>query len=252
LRTVKSYQEKVGSILYVAINTRPDIARAAAELSKYLTNPSPRHGDAADQVIRYLYATRFLSIEYSAESAEILVVASDASFADDAEDRKSSQGYVVKLFGGPIAWKAGKQNTVTTSTTEAELLALDLTAKETYALERLFRDVALDLGEPLRLFCDNQQTIRLVVNENQRITTKLRHVDIQNMWLRQEYRKGRFELAYIPTADMPADGLTKALPRQRFEQFVDHLGLVDAQQRICEADGNLLDDEDNQNDEDDA
>lgn len=251
LRTIKSYQEKVGSILYAAINTRPDIARASAELSKYLTNPSPRHVEAVDQTIRYLYATRFLSIEYSAESGEILIVASDASFADDIEDRKSSQGYIVKLFGGPVAWKACKQNTVTTSTTEAELLALEHTAKDTYALERLFRDVALDLGEPVRLFCDNQQTIRLVVSENERITTKLRHVDIQNMWLRQEYRKGKFEVTYVPTADMPADGLTKALPRQRFEQFINHLGLVDAKQQICEADPNLIDEDSNQDDEPD-
>ena len=133
-----------------------------AELTKYLTNPSPRHHEAADQAIRYLYATRFLSIEYSAQDDDILVIASDASFADDIEDRKSSQGYVIKLFGGPIVWKASKQNTVTTSTTEAELLALEQTAKETYALNRLFRDVALDLGDSIKLFCDDQQTIRLV------------------------------------------------------------------------------------------
>ena len=252
-RSIKLYQEKVGSILYAAIMTRPDVARAAAELSKYLTNPSPRHHEAADQAIRYLYATRFLSIEYSAQDDDILVIASDASFADDIEDRKSSQGYVIKLFGGPIVWKASKQNTVTTSTTEAELLALEQTAKETYALNRLFRDVALDLGDPIKLYCDNQQTIRLVVGENERITTKLRHVDIQNMWLRQEFKKGQFSVAYLPTNDMPADGLTKPLPRQRFEQFVRLLGLVDLEQRILEqgyADDDEVDWSDDEENED--
>ncbi len=86
------------------------------------------------------------------------------------------------LFNGPVAWKAGLQDTVTTSTTEAEILSLEKTAKESYALDRLLRDISLDLG-PLRIYCDNLQSIRLVVEENQRITTKLRHVDIQNMWL---------------------------------------------------------------------
>jgi hypothetical protein len=175
------------------------------------------------------------------------VIASDASFADDIEDRKSSQGCVIKPFGGPIVWKDSKQNTLTTSTTEEEFL--EHTAKG----NRLFRDVALDLGDPIKLYCDNQQTIRLVVGENERITTKLRHVDIQNMWLRQEFKKGQFSVAYLPTNDMPADGLTKPLPRQRFEQFVRLLGLVDLEQRILEqgyADDDEVDWSDDEENED--
>ena len=73
---------------------------------------------------------------------------------------------------------------MTTSTTEAELLGVERTAKESYSLVRFFRDISLDLGTPLRMHCDNLQTIRPIV-ENERITTKLRHVDIHNMWLRQ-------------------------------------------------------------------
>ena len=66
---------------------------------------------------------------------------------------------------------------------------LEQTAKGPYELNRLFRDVALDLGDPIKLYCDNHQTIRLVVNENERITTKLRHVDVQNPSARQELRQ---------------------------------------------------------------
>jgi hypothetical protein len=241
---IKIYQEKVGSILYVAIMTRPDIARAAAELSKYLTNPSEAHMAGADQTIQYLYATRYWAIEYNGSKRDdCLVIASDASFADDPEDRKSSQGYIIQLCGGPVVWKASKQSTVTTSTTEAELLALDLTVRESYAVERFFRDIAHELDTPLRVYCDNQQTIRLVVGQNERITTKLRHVDIHNMWLRQEYGTGRFVVEYLPTADMPADGLTKPFPRQKFEHFRNMLGLVDIRDRL-EADGGMDIDDD--------
>ena len=132
----------------------------------------------------------------------------------------------VKLFGGPVAWKASKQATVTTSTTEAELLALEHTVKEGFALKRLFRDIQLELHNGLKFHCDNTQTIRLVVDDNARLRTRLRHVDIQNMWLKQEYKKARFQIAYLPTAQMPADGLTKALPKQKFDAFVKQLGLV--------------------------
>jgi hypothetical protein len=208
--SVHLYQQKVGSLLYAAIITRPDIARATSKLSQFLHNPSDEYHQAADQCLRYLYTTRHLAIQYDGDkNCEALLIASDASFADDPDDRKSSQGYLIKLFGGPVAWKASKQATVTTSTTEAELLALEHTVKEGFALERLFRDIQLELHSGLKFHCNNTQTIRLIVENSIWLKTRLRHVDIQNMWLKQEYRKARFEISYLATAEMPADGLTK-------------------------------------------
>jgi len=228
---VKAYQERVGSLVYCTTMTRPDVAFPATELSKHLQNPGPAHLSAANQSILYLFAARYLAIQYGGEhtNGQLLTIASDASFADDEITRRSSQGYIFSLFGGPILWKATRQATVTTSTTEAELLALEHTAKEAIALERFFRSLSLDLGQLMEIFCDNQQTIRLVIGENERISTRLRHVDIQNMWLRQEYAKGKFIVTYLPTADMPADGLTKCLPRQKFEHFRRLLNLQDTQ-----------------------
>ena len=161
-----------------------------------------------------------------------LIIALDTSFADDLETRRSSQGYIVMLFGGLIIWRAARQDTVTTSTTEAELLGVERTAKEVIALRRFFLELRLDLGAPWTIFCDNIQTIRLIVEENERISTKLRHVDIQNMWLRQEYQKGSFSVEYLPTGYMPADGLTKNLPRQKFEAFVALINLVDVRAQL--------------------
>jgi len=178
-RQVKEYQEKVGSVLYTAIMIRLDVAYAASLLSQFLTNPGPEHHAAVNWTIKYLYGTRFLGIQYSREHHDAnLMIASNASYADDIDTRRSSQGYVMSLFGGPVIWRAARQSTVTTSTTEAELLAVEHTAKETLALQRFLKDIKLDLGELWTIFCDNQQTIRLIVGENERITTKLRHVDI--------------------------------------------------------------------------
>ena len=224
---VKAYQERVGSILYTAIMIRPDIAYAASQLSHFLTNPGAAHFKAADQVIAYLYRTKHLGIRYGAHPGSQLLMCGDASFADDSETRRSSQGYIVQLFGGPIIWKAARQATVTTSTTEAELLALEHVAKESTALKRFLNELRLNLGVAWEIFCDNQQTIRLVVEESERLTTRLRHVDIQNMWLKQEHAKGTFTVTYMKTSEMPADGLTKALPKQAHERFLTHLNLYD-------------------------
>ncbi|RYC53684.1 hypothetical protein CHU98_g12525, partial [Xylaria longipes] len=166
---VKVFQERVGSILYTAIMIRPDVAFAAAQLSKHLTNPSQEHLAIADQVIKYLYHTRFLGITYgqAEQSAQALLIAGDASFGDDKETRRSSHGYIIFLFGGAISWKATKQSTVSTSTTEAEINVLGLTGVETIALKRLFRDIALELGQEWTIHSDNTQAIRLVVGENE-------------------------------------------------------------------------------------
>jgi hypothetical protein len=236
---VKAYQERVGSILYIAITLRPDVAFASSCLSHFLMNPSKEHMAAANRVIKYLYGTRFLGIQYSGEhTGTQLLITSDASFGDDEDTRRSSEGYIISLFGGPIAWRAARQPSVSTSTTEAELRALTRTGKETIALERLFRDINLELGEPWRIFCDNKQTIRLVVAENARVTTALRHVDIQNMWLRQEHANGSFDVTYMPTTDMPADGLTKQLSRQQLEHFRALLNLQDMHAEIATLDKN--------------
>jgi hypothetical protein len=116
-------------------------------------------------------------------------------------------------------WRAARQTTITTSSTEAEMLGVSFTAKELIVLKRLFRDLHLDLGELWTIFYNNQQTIRLIVGSNERISTKLRYVDIQNIWVRQEHQKGVFEVTYLPTNDMPANGLTKNLSRYKFEHF---------------------------------
>jgi hypothetical protein len=232
-KSTLEYQSKVGSILYAAITTRPDVAFAASKLAQFNANPSQQHHDAADRTIEYLYHTRNRAISYRAEgNTPCFICASDASFADDSTDRKSSQGYVMMLFSGPISWRANKQDTVTTSSTEAELLAMSQTAKEAIWLGRLFRAMLLELDEPLAIQCDNRQTIRLICEESAKLQTKLRHVDIHNHWLRQEYASGRIQVNWKETTEMVADGLTKALPKIKFSTFVSQLGIQEIGERL--------------------
>jgi hypothetical protein len=133
----------------------------ALRLSRFLVNLSPTHQEAADRVLLYLQNTQGLALQLGGE--DDLLVASDASFADNTLDRKSSQAYVIKLFGGLIGWRASKQDTVTTSTTEAELLALSQAAKEALYVSRLITELSVRLDDQrIRIQCDNRQTIRLL------------------------------------------------------------------------------------------
>jgi hypothetical protein len=223
---INKYQRKIGSLMFAAVTTRPDIAFATSRLARFLMNPGQEHHDAADRVLLYLQSTRNRALELGGDSR--LEVASDASFADNTLDRKSSQGYTIKLFGGLIAWKASKQDTVTTSTTEAELLALSQVAKEAIFISRLVKELQINLPEEtITIQCDNTQTIRLINEEVSRLQTKLRHVDIHNHWLRQEVSRRSIRVVYVQSDDMLADGFTKALPANKWAQFLSQIGLAE-------------------------
>jgi hypothetical protein len=221
------YQQRVGAINYAAVMTRPDIAFCASALSEHLTNPSMHHMDAANRCLLYLHHTKDYSIEYSAnqDPQTIFIASSDASFADDSETRRSSQGYGFKLFGGMIDWKATKQKTVTTSSTEAELLSISTTGRETIWWMNFFKEINLTLPYNVKIECDNMQTIGILTNPISKFHTKLRHVDIHHHWLRQEVQAKHILIQWTNSASMIADGLTKSLPPQKHREFLSLLNL---------------------------
>ena len=252
--TISGYQQRVGSIGYTAISTRPDVAKSHSKLAEHLQNPSKHHMEMANRVIHYLVGTKHFAIEYSAQAdnrivikyggqdqmqhreqqfmetlsaSEIFSAASDAAFADDRDSRKSSQGYIFMLFGGPIDWRSNLQRTVTRSSTESELLSLSEASARMIWWFRLFNHIKFYPQEKPIIQCDNQQTIRILTKDEARLTTRMKHVDVHQCWVRQEVQKGTIGVRWVPTACMPADGLTKILPPQSHKNFVKLLRLVD-------------------------
>ncbi|KAI0991046.1 hypothetical protein K3495_g17141, partial [Podosphaera aphanis] len=141
-------------------------------------------------------------------SVEVFDGASDAAFADDPKTRKSSEAYLFRLFGGPIAWAAKKQPTVAKSTMESELAALSRAGSHHKWWERFFKSVKFNPEQDTILYCDNTAAINIATRKAEKISTKLRHVDVHQNWLRQETNRLWLDIRYIPTAEMPADGLT--------------------------------------------
>ena len=236
-RTVR-YARIVGYLGYIANATRPDISKAHSKLSEFLVNPSDRHLSAALQTLQYVIQSKYLGVEYQASSdhATSYIIeheldpdfygASDASFADDKESRKSSQGYIFFLYGGPIDWRATLQRCVTKSTTESELIAASSAGTELIWWWRLFDNLGFNPDCPHILYCDNKQTIRLVTADAPKLKTQLKHVDVHNQWLRQEAQSGSIDLRWITTEAQPADGLTKILPPGKHQNWISRLNLA--------------------------
>ena len=245
----KLYQQLVGSLAYLAAFTRPDIARAHSVLARHLQNPGQKHLAAATHVWRYVIGTPNLAIHadgrkidsgtfYSADksAAPVFYGASDASFADEPDTLRSSEGYVFMLGGMPIDWRATVQRAVTKSTTEAETVSLGHAATELRAWEFFFDGIRFDSGLVPTLYCDNQQTVGAVIKPPDRYQTRMKHVNIQRLWVRQEVEAGRLAVHWVSTNNMPADGFTKILPRQRHFEFVKQLGLKDVTSQLQKED----------------
>lgn len=110
LEAIKHYQAICGSIEYRAIITRPDVTHAASKLAQFLQNPNPKNIEAAINCIRYLDSRPDLCIVFDAAN-DIMETLSDAASADNLVDQKSSQGFILKLFGGAVIYRAEKKDT---------------------------------------------------------------------------------------------------------------------------------------------
>ena len=216
------YQMAVGSLLYAAQATRPDIAYAVGALSKFNTNPGKEHWSALKRVLRYLRGTTHYSIVYQKSTILNIHGYADADFADDMDDGRSVSGYIFKLADAAISWSSKKQQTVARSTTEAEYMALAHATQEALWLRTVKEELQLG-SDPISIFCDNKSAIDLTKNSMYHARTK--HIDIQHHFVREAVKNKQIVISKISTDEMVADSLTKAVCRQKHEFCTAEMGI---------------------------
>ena len=103
------YTSVVGSLQYAQVCTRPDLAFITGVLGRYQANPGQEHWKMAKKALRYVQGTKEIMLTYKRSDSLEIKGYSDADFAGDRDDRKSTSGYVFTLAGGAISWKSSKQ-----------------------------------------------------------------------------------------------------------------------------------------------
>jgi hypothetical protein len=221
------FQQRMRSLNFAAVIFRSDIVFATAKLAQFLKNSNSNHLAIANRMIVYLNDIKNLIIEFSENFSEIFLCASDVAFADDELIRKSSDDYLFKLYDNSIDWRAVKQATMTTFSIETKLLILSRIAKKTIWWRRFFEFIEYDSMKKLHIRCDNRQILRVLKKEMLKLDTKLKHVDIHKHWLKQEIQTNRISVNWCSTAEMSADDFIKVLSRQKHEEFLRQLHLID-------------------------
>ena len=219
------YSQIIGSLMYLASATRPDISFSVSKLSRFVSNPGDVHWHALERIMRYLKGTASYGLHYTGYP-RVLEGYSDANWISDADELKATSGYVFTLGGAAVSWKSCKQTILTRSTMEAELTALDTATVEAEWLRELLMDLPV-VEKPIPAIlmnCDNQ-TVIVKVNSSKDNKKSSRHVRRRLKSVRFMRNSGVIALDYINTSKNLADPFTKGLSRNVIDNASKEMGL---------------------------
>jgi hypothetical protein len=258
----KLYQEKVGTLLYAAISTRPDTSFAVNKLTQHMLAPTVRDMKACDRVFRYLAGTKTIGLLFGRrrdtrplqrvkpkqkqhgrdddsnddddddddddgdDSRFRIEIYADADWAGDREDRKSITGWIATIGGDPVSWASKKQKVVSQSTCEAELYAEAAAINE----GKWLTDLLVELGVTTTMNSARGRPTIYGDNQSTQALTKngikserTKHVAIKYAYVYDEVAEKRVDLVWIPTTEQVADILTKALPKAQHQALMHRI-----------------------------
>ena len=156
-------------------------------------------------------------------SKEMFQVYSDADHGGNPDNGKSTSAYVIKMGTGAVSWSFKLQSIVALSTTEAEYVSAVSAGQEMIWLRNLLSEFGYEFNSASTLFVDNMSAISVANNPEHH--GRMKHLDLRFYWLRGTVHSGLITLRYVPTAEMPADVMTKPLARIKVAEMRGLLGL---------------------------
>uniref|UniRef100_A0A2N9FT93 Integrase catalytic domain-containing protein n=1 Tax=Fagus sylvatica TaxID=28930 RepID=A0A2N9FT93_FAGSY len=219
LTDVHTDRSLVGELHYLTF-TRPDISFAVHQVCQFMNAPTNVHLTAAKRVLRYIRGTLDHGLFYTPGPISLSAF-SDADWAGDPNDRRSTSGLLVYLGHNPITWSAKKQLTVSRSSTEAEYRALASASAELCWLRALIKDLGIYLYDPPILWCDNVSALAIASNPVFHARTK--HIEVDFHFIRERVVRKDLQVKFVSTVDQLADIFTKGLPSHRFQDLQSKL-----------------------------
>ena len=145
----------------------------------------------------------------------------DADWAGNLNDRKSTAGYFTFVGGNLVTWRSKKQKVVALSSAEAEFRGIRSGLTEILWLRRLMKELSLEPQKTCKLLCDNKAAISISENPVQHDRTK--HVEIDRHFIKENLEEKIVEILYVKSEDQLADILTKAVSAKSFQEVLGKL-----------------------------
>lgn len=228
--TKNPFRELVGCIMYLMLGSRPDICFSVNFFSRFQDKASDEAWNHLKRVLRYLKNTVNVGLEYKRNNNTDLHCYVDSDWGGDTHDRKSVTGFVFKIFGNAVMWVTRKQNCVSLSTTEAELIALCTAVCDGLWLKKLFLDLGIKFDQ-VTYFEDNQGCLALIKNPTN--NRRVKHIDLKFNFICEHVKNGNVSLIYVDTKQQQADIFTKGLSYNLFVKFKECLNLRNFSEEGC-------------------
>ena len=209
------FMSKVGCLLYLSTQTRPDIMFAVSQLSRKSRLPTVLDMSAVDRVLEYVASTPDLGLCFCSGEGIKLCATVDASYACHP-DMKSHTGCTLHIGTRSASFlSVTKKQTITAdSSTAAEFVAAHTAVKLVMWARSLLLEMGFEQQGPTILYEDNKSTLNMFLKDGN--GGKTRHLAIRFSLVREQVKEGSIKPEYLPTEDMTSDILTKALGPSAF------------------------------------
>ena len=223
---IHAYQIILESLQWLTTMIRQNIVYATNKLAQYIVNSTSTHMQILKRMIRYLTETNDLNIRYdfSNKNEENLMNYSDSAYGDNVIIRRSHSDYVFKLWNDSIFHSSKRQNIVATSFIEIKYIAECNATKKFFFIAQIMIELKHEINDSVDLRADNQNVIKLANNLFNHARTK--HIPIQFHYVQKLMKNDYVRITYVNIKNMMTNGLTKALPPEKFWTFVVMLSLT--------------------------
>jgi hypothetical protein len=218
------YQRLVGKLIYLS-HTRPDIAYAVGVVSQFMHCPSEEHMEAVTRILKYLKSSPGKGLIFSKNGNLEVKGYTDADWARNCLDRKSTSGYFTFVGGNLVTWRSKKQNVVALSSAESEFRGMAKGLCELLWLKKLLTEIGFAPKSEMSLFCDNKAAINISQNPVQHDRTK--HVEVDRHFIKHNLEAKTIQFPFVKSEDQLADILTKAVSSKEFHSSLVKLCIRD-------------------------
>lgn len=217
------FRNLIGNLSFIASRTRPDISYVVNRLSRVQGNPHMTHWDLLLKTLGYLQATCDDCLNLSDVSHLTTTCYSDASYADNLDDRTSTSGYIVMIGNSPISWRTAKQSFVSLSTMESEFVALTEAAKEVSWISRILAECKneklLPTNIDLRTVLKTDNEAAIFYSNSPVENSRTKHINVKYHFIRTLINDNLFKLEHVKSKSNLADIFTKAPTKNDLKVF---------------------------------
>ena len=153
---------------------------------------------ALKKIIKYVKITTDFGVWYNKDTNDVLAGYSDADWAGNANDRKSTSGGCFYVGNNLVSQISKKQNFISLSTAEAEYIAAGSCCTQLLWMHKLLHDYGI-CQEHLTIYYDNTSAINISKNLVQH--SRIKHIEIQHHFIREPFEDGTLTLEFIHTDD---------------------------------------------------